>query len=70
MENFYSDAPNAEEMVRRYRRNDIMNDSIKTEIDMYKLAEANPDLLVHHYDVPHMPITKKDKTYPCSYEQY
>jgi hypothetical protein len=68
MSNFYADAPNAEEMVRRYRRNDIMDSSRKTEIDMYKLAEANPGLLVHHYDVPRMPITKKDEVCPCSYE--
>lgn len=70
MNNFYADAPNAEEMVRRYHRNDIMSDSRKNEIDMYKLAEANPDILVHHYTVPKMPTTKKDETFPCSYEQY
>jgi hypothetical protein len=42
MDNFYADAPNAEEMVRRYRRNDIMstrqNAKGEKEIDMFKLA--------------------------------
>jgi hypothetical protein len=70
MNNFYFDAPNAEEMVRRYRRNDIMGDDRKTEIDMFKLAVANPDCLVHHYEVPAMPTTKKTEKYPCSYAQY
>jgi hypothetical protein len=70
MDNFYFDAPNAEEMVRRYRRNDIMKDDIKTEIDMFKLAAANPDCLVHHYIVPSMPTAKSTEKYPCSYKQY
>lgn len=70
MDNFYADAPNAEEMIRRYRRNDIMDDNRDGEIDPLKLAVANPDCLVHIYDIPHIPTTKKDLTYPCSYEQY
>jgi hypothetical protein len=67
MNNFYIDAPNAEEMVRRYRRNDIMDDDRETEINMFKLAKANPNCLVHHYETPRMPTTKSDETYPCKY---
>lgn len=70
MNNFYVDAPNAEEMVRRYNRNDIMNKSNDSEIDLYELAKKNPDCLVHHYVVPSMPTTKKTKIYPCDYYQY
>ena len=70
MANFYADAPNAEEMVRRFRRNDIMSDDFDGEIDMYKLAEANPEILVHHYIVPKMPTTKKTEIAGCNYEQY
>ena len=70
MQNFYADAPNAEEMVRRYKRNDIMDKNRDGEIDPMRLAKANPDCLVHIYDIPHIPKTKKDKTFPCTYEQY
>ena len=70
MKNFYADAPNAEEMVRRFRRNDIMDDNRTNEINMFKLAKANPNCLVHHYTVPAMPTTKKTEKYPCDYAQY
>lgn len=70
MDNFYADAPNAEEMVKRYRRNDIMDDERDNEISPYKLAMANPDCLVHIYDIPRIPTTKKDEVFPCKYEQY
>lgn len=66
--NFISDAPNAEEMMRRYRRNDILNS--KGEIDPQKLAVANPDCLVHVYEIDRMTRTKKDKVTGCKYDQY
>ena len=70
MQNFYADAPNAQEMLNRYNRNNIMNASNELEIDMFELAKKNPDCLVHHYVVPQMPTTKKTKIGPCEYYQY
>ena len=70
MSNFFADAPNAEEMVRRFKRNDIMDTNRNNEINPQRLAKANPDCLVHIYEVPHIPQNKKDETYPCRYEQY
>jgi hypothetical protein len=70
MNNFYVDAPNAEEMLRRYQRNDIMNTSNDKEIDMYALAEKNPECLVHYYEVPKMPTKKDTKIGGCKYWQY
>lgn len=70
LENFIADAPNAEEMIKRYRRNDILHDERKTEIDPAKLAAANKDCLVHVYEIPRMTKTKKDKVYGCTYDQY
>ena len=68
--NFCADAPNAEEMVRRFNRNNIMSTSKTNEIDMYKLAKENPDCLVHYYEVPSMPIAKSTKISGCKYTQY
>lgn len=68
LQNFIADAPNAEEMIKRYRRNDILSE--RSEIDPVLLAKANPDCLVHIYDIPRMTKTKKDEVYPCSYQQY
>ena len=70
MSNFYMDAPNAEEMIRRYQRNDIMDKERPTEISLFRLAEKNPNCLVHHYEVNKMPTTKKTEIYPCGYKQY
>ena len=69
LENFIADAPNAEEMIKRYRRNDILNDDRRV-IDPAKLAEANKDCLVHVYEIPRMTKTKKDKVFGCKYDQY
>ena len=73
MQNFYADAPNANEMVRRYKRNDILYDGTdknKNDIDPMKLAVANPDCLVHEYQIPRMTTRKKDPVYGCTYLQY
>ena len=68
LENFIADALNAEEMMRRYRRNDILNSS--GVIDPQRLAVANPDCLVHVYEIERMTKTKKDKVTGCIYDQY
>lgn len=68
LQNFIADAPNAEEMVSRFRRNDILDE--RGEISPTLLATANPDCLVHVYDIPRMTRTKKDKVDNCTYTQY
>jgi hypothetical protein len=70
MNNFYADAPNNEEMIKRFNRNNIMSKNYDGEVDMEALAMANPDCLIHHYVVPEMPTTKKTEKYPCDYTQY
>lgn len=70
LENFIADAPNAEEMIDRYRRNDILDE--RNEISPTKLALANPDCLVHVYTLTKegMTTTKNDKKKGCKYQQY
>lgn len=70
LQNFIADAPNAEEMIDRYRRNDILDE--RSEISPTKLALANPDCLVHVYTLTKegMTTTKKDKKKNCKYQQY
>ena len=68
LQNFIADAPNAEEMVSRFRRNDILDE--RGEISPTLLASANPDCLVHVYEIPRMTRTKKDKVSDCTYTQY
>ena len=70
LENFIADAPNAEEMIKRYRRNDILDDERPTEISPTKLAAANKDCLVHVYEIDRMTRTKKDPVVGCTYDQY
>lgn len=67
--NFIADAPNATEMVSRFNRNDILNES--GEIDYEKLATQNKNCRVHLFDVPRMPQDKikKDPVSGCSYQQ-
>lgn len=66
--NFISDAPNAEEMLARYRRNDILDE--RGEISPTKLAAANPNCKVHIYTIDRMTQNKKDKVKGCTYVQY
>lgn len=70
LQNFIADAPNAEEMLARSRRNDILDE--RGEISPTKLALANPDCLVHIYELTKegMTTTKKDKKKGCKYQQY
>lgn len=67
IENFIADAPNAQEMVLRYERNDILADN--GEISYEKLAEKNPNCRVHLWDIPRMTEGKKDYVDGCSYQQ-
>lgn len=66
--NFIADAPNAQEMVKRYDRNDILD--ISGEISYEKLAQQNPDCRVWLYDIPYMTVGKKDKVKNCSFNQF
>lgn len=66
--NFIMDAPNAEEMIKRYLRNDILDDT--GEISYRKLAKNNPNCDVYTYDIPRMTINKKNKITGCSYARY
>lgn len=68
MSNFIADAPNAEEMVDRYNRNDILDEN--GEISPTKLAEKNPNCRVHLYDIPRITTSKNDKVKGCTYTQY
>ena len=67
IENFIADAPNAQEMVKRYNRNNILNGS--GGIDYEKLAENNPDCRIWLYDIPYMTIGKKDYVQNCIFNQ-
>lgn len=66
--NFIADAPNATEMLARFKRNDILNE--QGEISPEKLAKANPNCTVHLYDVDRIPLTKKDYVLVHEYTQY
>lgn len=68
LQNFIADASTAEEMLARYRRNDILDE--REEISPTRLAVANPDCLVHVYEIDRMTRTKKDKVTGCTYDQY
>lgn len=67
IENFIADAPNAQEMVLRYERNDILADN--GEISYEKLAAKNPECRVHLWNIPRMTEGKKDYVDGCSYQQ-
>jgi hypothetical protein len=66
--NFIIDAPNANEMIARYRRNDILDD--RGEISYRKLAERNPNCDVYTYDIQKIPETKKEDVEGCTYTRY
>ena len=56
--NFIADAPNAVEMVRRYNRNDILDED--EDISYTKLAQKNRDCRVWLYDIERMTKAKDD----------
>lgn len=68
LSNFILDAPTTKEMLRRYERNDILDNLGK--ISYEKLVEKNPDCPAHLYEIPFMTKNKKDYSYPCIYQQY
>lgn len=65
--NFIADAPNAVEMVRRYNRNDILDED--GDIDFNALAIKNPDCRVWLYDIPRMTTGKKDYVGGVGFQQ-
>lgn len=69
IENFIADAPNATEMVERFNRNDVLNDS--GEISYTKLSQQNPNCRIHLWDIPRMSTNKmkNDPVTGCSYQQ-
>jgi hypothetical protein len=69
LNNFIADAPDAKTMVARFNRNNIL-DAERGDISPKKLALANPDCLVHLYEIERIPTAKKDKVYNCTYDQY
>lgn len=68
LDNFIADAPNATEMISRFNRNDILDES--GEISYTKLAEKNPNCRVHLYEMDRMTMHKKDPVENCLYTQY
>lgn len=68
LQNFIADAPGANEIVKRYNRNNIIDE--RGEISPGLLAKANPDCLVSTYEISRMTKTKKDIVPNCSYIQY
>lgn len=57
-ENWIADAPDAEEMLERYQRNNIYDQN--GDIDIQKLITANPDLRVIELEGARMSTGKKD----------
>lgn len=68
LQNFIADAPNSNEILNRYQRNDILDE--RGKISPSKLATKNPNCLVHVYDIPRMTLGKKDIVSGCTYDQY
>lgn len=62
---FILDAPNSVEMMRRYRRNDILDNN--GEISYEKLVQKNPDCHAYVYKIPKMTTNKDDKVSGCEY---
>lgn len=68
LSNFIMDAPNAIEMMARFKRNDILDG--RGEIDPRLLAKKNPNCRVHCYEIPYMTTSKDVKVKDCNYIQY
>lgn len=67
LDNFIADAKNAEEMISRYMRNDILDASGNLDPDL--LAEKCPDLRIIKIDTPRFTTGKKDKVKSTSFQQ-
>ena len=67
LNNFILDAPNAQEMLARYNRNNILDN--RGEISYEKLVVNNPQCHAYLYDTPRMTTGKKDPV-TCKYKEY
>lgn len=67
MDNFIADAKNADEMINRYIRNNILDSSGNLDPDV--LAEKCPDLRIIKIDTPRFTTSKKDKVSSTSFQQ-
>ena len=65
--NFIADAKNAEEMVSRYERNDILN--VAAQLDPDLLAEKCPDLRVIKLEAPYFTNDKDNKVSNTTVQQ-
>lgn len=65
LDNFIMDAPSTEEMLKRYRRNDILDNA--GEISYERLVQQNPDCHAYVYRIPKMTTSKDDKVGGCDY---
>ena len=65
LNNFIIDAPNTEEMLARYERNNILDTS--GNISYSKLVEKNPDCNAFLYRIDRMTTSKKDPVSGCDY---
>lgn len=64
LDNFIADAPNAEEMIARYERNDIYDEN--GNLDPDKLAEKCPQLKIIKITCPQFTVDKDDKVKGCT----
>lgn len=69
LQNFIADAPNAQEMLDRFNRNDII-DKERNVISPSLLAKKNPGCRAHVYEIDRMTLKKDDRIGGCSYTQY
>ena len=67
LNNFIMDAPSANKMMDRYRRNAILDN--RGDISYEKLVAANPECRAYLYDVPKMTTSKDDKVKGCVYNE-
>ena len=65
LDNFIMDAPSANKMIDRYRRNDILD--TRGEISYERLVAANPECRAYLYEMDHMTTSKDDKVDGCTY---
>lgn len=65
LDNFIMDAPSTNEMLSRYHRNNIVDNT--GEISYEKLVQNNPDCHAYVYEVPKMTTSKDNKVKNCNY---
>lgn len=65
LDNFIMDAPSTVEMMSRYRRNNITDNT--GEISYEKLVQNNPNCHAYVYEIPKMTTSKDDKVKKCNY---